>query len=249
MKLKFYHFYAMYEVGSFIHEMYKRKATSIRFELQESVGKVNIYIDDSSFKQIDGQAAWLIVKSIYAFIAKKTNNKEDFDKDKDFSATIDKDDLKNFNNKFKFKFLPLPKGKCLSYSYTKKMGDIYEVAISLVSNNLKDLINEKVENIQDYMKNDASVYMDNSIDNSKTLLEVDAVRLKDEQLKVYLIGETDDDVEVFNLNINELNSKLEVNEFFERFSYKEVVKETDDKPITKEKSKGENIVPKNYIQW
>lgn len=218
MKFKFYHLLIIYELATFVHEMYKRKARSIRFELQESVGKVNIYIDDSSFKQLDGSIAWRMVKSMYDYIAKRDKDKpEDFDKDKDFEGVLDQSDFNNLNSKYKINFLPLPKGKCLTYSYTKKSGNIYEVAFSLTSNNIEDLIYEKINEKQDFIKQDIPLYFDD--EQTSETYEVDAISFKGEKIKLILTLDEDDIIKSFK--IEDFNGKSDVKKFFDSIYFKE----------------------------
>jgi len=66
MKFKLYYLYVAYEVGMFFIEMKKRKASSIKLEFQEAVGKFNVYIDDSAFKTIDGKLGWQIIRTLYS---------------------------------------------------------------------------------------------------------------------------------------------------------------------------------------
>ncbi len=219
MKFKIYHFLIVYEVATFIHEMYKRKANCVRFELQESVGKVNIYIDDSSFKQIDGSIAWRIVKSMYYYIAKKDNNKGDFDKDKDFEGTLNNDDFK----KFKFNMLPLPKGKCLSYSYITKPGNIYEVSFSLASNNVGDLIKELVMEKNSLNATNDMVYVEsinNDNEDVKTY-ELEGITYKNERLRVFLGDDDNDDPVIRTFKGEDIDTKKKIKSIFDRMKFKD----------------------------
>lgn len=214
MKFKLHYIYFAYEAVTFLHEMYKRKATSIRFELQESVGKVNIYIDDSSFKQIDGHIAWKVVKSMYSFIAKKENRNEEFDKDKDMETTINQEDFDKINKKFKFNILPLPKGKSIGYSYIKKSGDIYEVAFSLVSNDLDSFILEHVKDKQELIHSNVDLFF---TDEDGTV-EVETVSLKKKNLSILFTNEDEETgVRTFKTDLVFTNKKS-VTSFFDKFS-------------------------------
>lgn len=230
MKIKFYYFIILYEVVTFIHEMYKRNAKSIRFELQESVGKVNIYIDDSSFKQIDGSIAWKIVKSMYSYIAKKENKSDDFDKDKDFTGTLNQEDFDSLNKRFKFNIIPLPKGKSISYSYIKKSGNIYEAAFTLVSNDLDSYILEKIKDVQELVNSNVEMFI--NIDNEK--FEIDNLSFKKEQIKILCEDSSGESI-VRVFNVKEIfKNKKDVNAFFDSIKPMYPEKTSVDTEIKKE---------------
>lgn len=245
MKFKFYYIIIFYEIVTFIHEMYKRNAKSIRFELQESVGKVNIYIDDSSFKQIDGSIAWKIVKSMFAYISKKEHKSEEFDKDKDVSGTLDQSDFDKLNKKFKFNILPLPKGKSISYSYIKKSGNIYEAAFTLVSNDLDSYILEQVKDLQELINSNVPVFF---IDDEAGKIEVETLAVKKEKLKI-LCEDLKGNSILKTVNIKDaFSNKKDVNKYFAKFmSEKDIQKQTEEK-VTHEETEDK---PKDLekISW
>lgn len=242
MKFKIYHFLIVYEVATFIHEMYKRKANCVRFELQESVGKVNIYIDDSSFKQIDGSIAWRIVKSMYYYIAKKDNKKEDFDKDKDFEGTLNNDDFK----KFKFSLLPLPKGKCLSYSYITKPGNIYEVSFSLASNNVGDLIKELVMEKNSLNATNDMIYVEtNESEEQIATYELEGITYKNERLRVFLGDDNNDDPIIRTFKGEDLDTKKKVKIIFDKMK----LKDNDNKPFVENKKDSVKEDSPTKITW
>lgn len=214
MKFKLAYIFVAYELVSFVSEMYNRKATSIRFELQEKIGKVNLYIDDVSFKQIDGSIAWKIVKSMYSYVASKAQKDKDFDKDEDVEITMDAEDLKNFS----VNFLPLPKGKCLRYSYVKKPAGIYAVSFSFVSNDLDSFIKERVTDIQSTSKTHNLVY-EFEENGELCLLNFEAISLKKDKIRLFLEDEDENSTSI-EFMIEDFNNKNEVKELFERFKVK-----------------------------
>lgn len=232
IKPKFIHFVIFYEIMTFLHEMYKRKANSIRFELQESVGKVNIYIDDSSFKQIDGSVAWRIVKAMYYYISKKNNKTDEFDKDKDFEGTLNQDDFK----KFKFNLLPLPKGKCLSYSYITKPGSIYEVSFSLTSNNIEDLIKELVTEKNSLNASNDMVYVEIAEDGSENTWELEGITYKNDRLRVFLDDEEglEDEPITRTFKGEDIDNKKKVKDIFDRMKLKDQSEPKPPKVVEKE---------------
>lgn len=225
MKFKLYYFYIAYEVGTFIWEMKKRNASSIKFEFQESVGKFNIYIDDSAFKTIDGKIGWQIIRGLYSTATKKA--KDTFDKDKSFTdedLELKTDDL---NKAFDLKLLPLTKGRCLSYSYKKKKGGVYEACIKVKSDNLNDLINERIADVNEKVTNDIPLVYEFSNDESGVrLLEVENVFSKADKIKLYLIDEKGDDIAVTQ-NISDFSTKNEVKKFFNKIQDKPDITETN----------------------
>lgn len=226
MKLKLAYFYAAYEVGTFVYEMKKRNATSIKFEFQESVGKFNIYIDDSAFKTIDGKIGWQIIRSLYSTVTKKS--KESFDKDKSFTEDKEfkSDDL---NDSFSFKLLPLTKGRCLSYSYIKKKGGVYEASIKVKSDNLKDFIAENIADLNSKISNETPLFFQYSEQDVNSMMEVENAIVKGDKIKLYLVDENDEDHSVVT-HINEFESKSDVKSFFSRIKEKETKKEVEEKP-------------------
>lgn len=248
MKFKLAYFVVAWEIGNFIYAMYERKASSVKIEFQESLGKVTLYIDDSSFKQLDGQMAWFFVKRIYSFIAKKSNIKELKDKDDletstDFEGTLNEQDVSKLVSGFKFK-IPLPKRKGLKYSYNKKKGNVYEITFGLISNDVKDKINDEISKIIECLQNDNNVIMDYSKDCDNSMNgTVDMLTLKDNLLKISLTDNENNDLLV-KFDINDIDIKT----FFKRFK---VVNDNKIEKISEERkiTKKEDDIPKNYINW
>lgn len=218
MKFKYYYFLIFYEVFTFIKEMRDRKAKSIRFELQESVGKVNIYIDDSSFKLIDGKFAWRIVKGMYSYFAKKTGKNESFDKDVEFTSTIGDDDFDDMNKKFKLNLLPLPKGKCITFSYIKKTGSIYEAAFTLTSNNLDDIVSDKIQELTSCITKNEKVQMeyDRGDNSGSKLFEVESISYRNKTLKIFLLDEDEETLTVKH-ETDKIKTKKEFKAIFSKF--------------------------------
>lgn len=248
MKFKIYHFLIVYEVMTFLHEMYKRKASSVRFELQESVGKVNIYIDDSSFKQIDGSIAWRIVKGMYHYLAKKDNNPAEFDKDSDFKGTFNTDDF----NKFKLNIFPLPKGKCISYSYITKPGSIYEVSFSLSSNSIDDLIKELMIEKNSLNATNDMIFKDLSDNGSAEITyELEGITFKNNKLRIFLDQEDglNDDPIIKTFKDEDIDNKKKIKAIFDRMTLKnENIKPKKKKDIDVDVEETETESPKK-ITW
>lgn len=232
MKFKLTYVYVAYELVSFVHEMYKRKASSIRFELQEEVGKVNLYIDDVSFKQLDGKIAWKLVKGMFSYIAEKTKSKKDFDKDVDVETTFNSEDLKNF----KLDFLPLPKGKCLRYSYITKPSGIYEVCFSLVSNDVDSLVEERVNEVISLSKDSELTF---EKENENEIYSFEAITFKKDRIRIFL-EDKNEKSEIVEYNLDYFENKNHVKSFFQNFKLKNEVKvvgENVDNDIVITKSK------------
>ena len=183
MKIKLAYLYAIYEAGTFFYEMKKRNATSIKLEFQKSVGKFNIYIDDSSFKTIEGKVGWQIIKTVYSVATKKAmstfNKDESFDSDKEFTK-------ESFNEVFNLKLMPLTKGRCLSYSYCKKQGGVYEAVIKIKSDNLTDYVSEKVLDLNDKLFDNTTYLCKNKKDGKDVFMSVESAVLKNGKIKIYL---------------------------------------------------------------
>lgn len=227
-KFKLYYLYVAYEVGMFFIEMKKRKASSIKLEFQENVGKFIVYIDDSAFKTIDGKLGWQIIKTLYSAASKKA--KSTFDKDKNFDSEQDitSEELKE---SFHLKLLPLTKGRCLSYSYSKKQGGVYEACIKVKSDNLTDFISENIEELNNKISNEEKLFFDY---NEKEIMEVENVLIRSDKIKLYLVDSEDRD-HSFSVNIKEFEAKSDVKKFFARVKAKEekieeVVEEPSEEP-------------------
>lgn len=209
MKFKLAHIYIGYELISFIYEMNKRKATSIKFEFQKSVGKFNIYIDDSSFKTIDGKIGWQIIRAMYSLASKKS--KETFNKDEDFTSenTIS---AKELNKSFDFMFFPLTKGRCLSFSYKKKEGDLYEACLKIKSNNVKDILVEKFSEFQNDLSEDIRYFF------IQENYEIETLFLKQNIVHIYIVdnNKTKDNRKVFKVNLSDITNKKKANELISK---------------------------------
>lgn len=242
MKFKLAYLFVAYEVVSFVNEMYKRKATSVRFELQEKIGTVNLYIDDVSFKQINGKIAWKIVKSMYDYLADKANSKKEFDKNENVEATIDYDDFKNY----KLDFLPLPKGKCLRYSYITKPSGIYEVSFSLVANDLQAFIQEQIRDVLELDKH-GDLTFEHEENNETIVYDFEALTLKKEKIRVFL-EDSNEESQILEFPLDFFESKSTVKEFFKKFKVKNQ-KNNQNEEIDDLTDHVEKQVKKEDVHW
>lgn len=231
MKIKLAYVYAIYEVASFFYEMKKRKASSIRFEFQESIGKFTIYIDNSSFKTIDSRIAWEIIKNIYTFIAKKTKTK--FDKEKSFEGELTEEEIESINKKFQYTLIPLPKGKCLNYSYHKRAGSIYEAAFSFKDNDIKSIINENIDEIKELLNEGKNIIFNYSKTDPSLVYDVEDIMIKNSKkdskndlLLLFLVDDNDKDVTI-NVNLEKFKTKKDVSLFFSKFKNNKKNKKED----------------------
>ena len=209
MKFKVYYLYVAYEVGMFFYEMKKRNATSIKLEFQESAGNFTVYIDDSVFKTISGKLGWQIIKTLYSTASKKAVST--FNKDKSFESEAEITQ-EEFKKGFKAKLLPLTKGRCLTYSYQKKKGGIYEASISVNSDSVIDYLQEQIDEVNEMLKNGDLVYFDYK---EKGLLEVENIINRNGKLKFYLVENIDDTI-VYNVPLDLLERKKDINLLFNK---------------------------------
>ena len=233
MKIKWAYMYAVYELGTFFVEMHRRKSNSIRFEFQEGIGKFTIYIDDSSFKTIDGKIGWEIIKNIYSFLSQKTKNgsKEfSFDKNKDFEFKIDDEDFSQLASNYQLKLFPLPKGKYLNYNYVKKTGGIYEASFVLKDNNLHSLICEEIDSIKSILNNKIDLFFDLSINTNSKIVELEDILLKKnkkdenkDEILLFLYNELENDNIFIKVPFSQFKTKKNITVFFSKFKTKKTV--------------------------
>lgn len=243
MKFKLYYLYVAYEVGMFFIEMKKRKASSIKLEFQEAVGKFNVYIDDSAFKTIDGKLGWQIIRTLYSTASKKA--KDTFNKDESFDidTEIKAEELKE---NFSLKLLPLTKGRCLSYSYRKKEGGVYEACIRVKSDNLKDFVTENIDSLNEKISNEQDLFFDYAEDG-KVLMLIENVIVRADKIKLFLIDEDDKD-HSFTVKLEDFESKSDVKRFFSRVNTKADSQGNNDIEVNTEQNEKETI--KNVdISW
>ncbi len=210
MKFKIQYIYVAYEIGSFIYEMYKRKASSIKFQFQDS-GKFNVYIDDVSFKTIDAKIGWQIVKTLYTTATKKAE--ETFNKDTSFISESDfsTDELKDA---YVLSLFPLTKGRCLTYSYCKKEGGIYEAVVGVKKNDLGTVIKEKIDKLSESVSDkNFSVF----ISRGGEKFEIDNIFIKNDKIKVYL----ENDI-VISEDLSLFKNKKDFDKFIQKVAVEDI---------------------------
>lgn len=125
----------LYEIGKIIVEFRKRKAKKIKIEFHKSTAQAVLYFDDSVYKGIGSSVAADIFKLAYTTLFSKTSGQEEV-KESVLSSKA--------KSALKLNLIPLPKGKVLCYSYTKKQGDIVELAFYVKENNIENMIQEEI---------------------------------------------------------------------------------------------------------
>lgn len=138
----------LYEIGKIIVEFRKRKAKKIKIEFHKSTAQAVLYFDDSVYKGIGSSVAADIFKLAYTTLFNKTSGQEEV-KESVVSSKA--------KSALKLNLIPLPKEKVLCYSYTKKQGDIVELAFYVKENTVENLIQEEIIELMSKLDNKQEV--------------------------------------------------------------------------------------------
>lgn len=205
-----------YELTKIIMEFRKRNAKKIKLELHKSTGQAFLYFDDSMYKGIGSG----MVADIFSFAYTTLFNR------KSGASEVSEEEVSESAKKsLKLDLLPLPKEQVLCYSYTRKPGDIVELAFFVKDNNMDSFVKEELESLNNILNQNKKLYYIETIKIPTEVEESDTVKEEVSEEEKHIT------YEIVSINVGHKKIFVERNSELKAIMVDEVVKTKKDAKV------------------